>query len=115
MALSADSVHLRRPWHFCITVSVAYDTRQAVKGMRENYDEIFELRHAHPHRFVGRSCHGGGGGDGGCEDVPFVGLVAAGWVQSSVHNVCQVLLLSIIHPLTCCCSYELVLLTSKLN
>lgn len=32
VVLSADIVHRLRPWHICITVSVAYDTRQAEWG-----------------------------------------------------------------------------------
>lgn len=33
MPVSADRAHRRRPWHICITVSVAYDTKHAAQAV----------------------------------------------------------------------------------
>lgn len=42
--LSADIVHRLRPWHICITVSVAYDTRHAGMCARARIEQRRNIR-----------------------------------------------------------------------
>lgn len=49
VAESADMVHRRRPWHNCITVSVAKDIKQAVNvGQKSGEIKQKEKKHTKP-------------------------------------------------------------------